>query len=226
MSIGSVFEMAYKGDFNQVKVKLDQDIQIACNRDSNGRQLLHWAALSGNVHLVEYLIGHGNSVNSVDDTGSTPLILAASAGKNEVVLLLIGKGADVDHKTNRGQSALHYACSKGHYSVVKLLVQNDANVNNTDVLKATALHRAAAQGRNNIIELLLLSPDVKLDLCDSTGCTPLHLACEEDREAVACMLVKAGADLHIKNKEQKSPLDLSSLKLQKCLTRLVDEEIS
>ncbi|XP_013199739.2 26S proteasome non-ATPase regulatory subunit 10 [Amyelois transitella] len=222
MSIGSVYETAYKGDFNQVKVKIDQNEALAKTPDSNGRLLLHWAALGGNENLVDYLIDCGCDVNAIDDTNSTPLILAASAGRYEVVRLLIGRGANVNHKTNRGQSSLHYACSKGHIEVVKILLDAGANVNESDVLGATPLHRAAAQGRNNIVELLLETSDVNVDLCDSTGSTALHLACEEDREATACMLVKSGSNMHIKNKEEKTPLDLCSLKLRKMLSELLN----
>ncbi|XP_035433063.2 26S proteasome non-ATPase regulatory subunit 10 [Spodoptera frugiperda] len=221
MSIGSVYETAYRGDFNQVKVKVDEDHGLINAPDSNQRLLIHWAALGGNQNLVDFLLDLGSPVDPLDDTNSTPLILASSAGRVEVVKLLLSKKADVNKKTSRGQSSLHYACSKGHVEVSKLLLNFDANVNDVDVLSATPLHRAAAQGRNNIVELLLASPQIKVDMCDSTGSTPLHIACEEDREAVACMLVKAGADLEIANKDKKTPLDLCSAKLRNVLSTLV-----
>ncbi|XP_013143652.1 PREDICTED: 26S proteasome non-ATPase regulatory subunit 10-like [Papilio polytes] len=222
MSIGTVYETAYKGDFNQVKVKIDNDKSLIETPDSNGRLLIHWAALGGNKHLVDYLIELGSPINPVDDTNSSPITLAASAGRYDVVKLLIDKGANVNHKTYRGQTPLHYASSKGHKEIVKLLIDSDARVNEVDELRATPLHRAAAQGRSSIVELLLESPSIIVDLCDSTGCTALHLACEEEREAVACMLVKAGASFSIKNKEEKTPLDLCSNKLKNMLHNLLE----
>ncbi|GBP41977.1 26S proteasome non-ATPase regulatory subunit 10 [Eumeta japonica] len=50
----------------------------------------------------------------------------------------------------------------------------------------------------------------------------VHLACEEDREQEAILLTKAGASLQIKNKEQKTPLDLSSKKLKKTLEAIAN----
>lgn len=47
-----------------------------------------------------------------------------------------------------------------------------------------------------------------------------HLACEEDRESTALLLVKAGADLDIQNKEKKSPLAMCSSKLKNELINL------
>ncbi|CAH2087175.1 unnamed protein product [Euphydryas editha] len=147
MSIGTIYEKAYKGDFNQVKVKIDEDKYSIITPDSNSRLLIHWAALGGNENLVDYLIDESSPVDFVDDTNCTPLILASSAGRLEVVRLLIGKGANVNHKTNRGQTSLHYACSKGHKEVTKFLIESGANVNECDVLGATPLHRASSQGR-------------------------------------------------------------------------------
>ncbi|XP_075973107.1 uncharacterized protein LOC142974576 [Anticarsia gemmatalis] len=221
MSLGSVYETAYKGDFNQVKVKIDQDISLVKRLDENDRLLIHWAALGGNENLVDYLIDMGSPIDPSDDTNSTPLILASSAGRVEVVKLLLSKGANVNKKTSRGQSPLHYASSKGHIEVAKLLISFDANVNIKDVLEATPLHRAAAQGRNNIVELLLACPGIEPNACDSTGSTPLHAACEEDRDAVACMLVKSGASMALLNKDKKTPLDMCSDKLRKMLTSLL-----
>lgn len=83
----------------------------------NGRLLIHWAALGGNEHLLDYLIDHGSPADPADDTDSTPLTLAASAGKFEVARRLLGKGANVNQKTKRKQTPLHYACSKGHKEV-------------------------------------------------------------------------------------------------------------
>lgn len=59
--------------------------------------------------------------------------------------------------------------------MTKLLINYDANINETDVLNATPLHRAAAQGRNNIVERLLATPNIIVDICDSTGSTPLYV---------------------------------------------------
>lgn len=57
--------------------------------------------------------------------------------------------------------------------IAELLLKYGANLNEIDILGATPLHRAASQGRNNIVEILLSSPHIKVDICDSTGSTPL-----------------------------------------------------
>lgn len=79
--------------------------------------IIHWAVLSGNMKLVQYLLEFGAKINVEDDTDMTPLILACSAGHTEVVKLLLTKTNDVNHKTSQGHSSLQYAASKGWFDV-------------------------------------------------------------------------------------------------------------
>lgn len=48
------------------------------------------------------------------------------------------------------------------------------------------------------------------DSKDAEGNTALHLACEENRVDEAKQLVTHGANVLVKNKEEKTPLDLAS----------------
>lgn len=54
-----------------------------------------------------------------------------------------------------------------------------------------------------------------IDQKDVYGNTALHLACEEDRQEEAKLLVQNGASLEIQNREEKTPLDLCSRGLAK-----------
>lgn len=78
---------------------------------------MHWAAISGNLKLVTYLLEMDSDIEAQDDTDTTPIILASSSGRLEVVKLLIQHKANVNHKTTQGHSALQYAASKGHTDV-------------------------------------------------------------------------------------------------------------
>lgn len=52
------------------------------------------------------------------------------------------------------------------------------------------------------------------------GNTALHLACEEDRQQEAKLLVTHGANFELTNKERKTPLDLASDSLSRQLTKM------
>lgn len=185
--------------------------------------------------------------------GMTPLILAASGGRERVVNLLINQGANIDAKTSDGHSALQYAASKNWKSICATLLEKDADVNITDKQGSTPLHRSACKGNLAIVKLLLeqgkrlkigkprlysswksnqvellinsfvFTP--KIDHRDGYGNTPLHLACEEDRQEEAKLLVANGASIEITNKERKTPLDLCNLILARQLKEIHDKNV-
>lgn len=81
------------------------------------------------------------------------------------------------------------------------------------------MHRAASKGNLSIVKLFLENEKLKVNIRDAYGNTALHLACEEDRQEEAKLLVQYGADLEIKNKEEKTPLDLCSPALRRVFTK-------
>lgn len=58
------------------------------------------------------------------------------------------------------------------------------------------------------------------DARDAFGNTALHLACEEDRQEEAKLLVANGADTSTSNKEKRTPLDLAPLGLASQLKKV------
>lgn len=64
--------------------------------------------------------------------------------------------------------------------------------------------------------------DLKINHRDIYGNSALHLACEEDRQDEAVLLVKNGADLTLQNKDRQTPLDLSSPTLIRLLRSAVE----
>ena len=52
---------------------------------------------------------------------------------------------------------------------------------------------------------------------DSFGNTPLHLACEDGEVEVAKILISAGANQYIQNKEEKKPLELAKPQIARAI---------
>ncbi|KAJ1364062.1 hypothetical protein KIN20_024059 [Parelaphostrongylus tenuis] len=178
--------------------------------DDVGRSTPHFAAVGGCLPILELSISQDKTAADRSDTmGWTPLMIAASAGRVEIVRYLLSlSDVDVNHRNLNRQTPLHYAASKNHPVVTHLLLGAGADPNASDKYGATPLHRAASQGHDRIVHMLLAQPNIRVDVKDSEGNTPLFVACEEDREDAAIALVRKGADPLVQNKEEKCALDV------------------
>ncbi|KAK7690952.1 hypothetical protein QCA50_006055 [Cerrena zonata] len=198
-----------------VRSLVTQDPKLANLVDSDGRTILHWAASSGSVDIVRFLIDQNVDTNPADYSGWTPLHIAVSAGHEDVVRELLGAGADVKKANDKGITALHYAASKSRVDIGKLLVARGSDINAKDKANQTPLHRAATTGSTGFINLLLHppegSPKTRLNTGDRVGNTPLHLAMESAHAEAACLLIEAGADRSRENVDGEAPEDLEGV---------------
>jgi HAD superfamily hydrolase (TIGR01549 family) len=106
--------------------------------DESGNTALIWAAESGNVATVEFLLasavaeGNVNVLNHRGYLGSTALCRAARLGHVGVLKLLIQAGADMDIPNLKLQYPLHFAAYKQNEECVKLLLEAGVNTNSLD----------------------------------------------------------------------------------------------
>ena len=61
--------------------------------NANGWSAIHYAAMNGEIELVQYLIRKGANVNKATAEGSTPIFLAKMEGYEEIVKILRRAGA-------------------------------------------------------------------------------------------------------------------------------------
>jgi len=218
-----MFQLALKGDNQQVMVRAKQDPGLIGKRDENGRSLLHWAASGGHKELVQWLLDHQAERDARDDARWTPLIIASSAGHEAVVRILLGAGADPDACTDQGRTSLLYAASRNRQAIVKMLIEEASHsVNLADKHGATPLHRAVGCGHVEVVKQLIGGANhLDLEAKDQpTRNTPLHLACEEGHVEIIKALLEAGADASALNKEEKTPLQLASPQVQRIFRNL------
>jgi ankyrin repeat protein len=82
---------------------------------------LHYAATSGNAHVVQLLLDHYAYIDAESPNGSTPLMMAAMYGSAEAVKVLLDGGADASVKNAAGLTALDFAQKAGHEEAVALI---------------------------------------------------------------------------------------------------------
>ncbi|TFG75899.1 MAG: hypothetical protein E4H23_10245, partial [Chrysiogenales bacterium] len=83
------------GELPALQALVEKDPGLLKTRDSQGRTLLHLAAVAGHLEMVRWLIGRGVEVDARTAQMSTPLMHASLAGKTDIVRLLLARGADI-----------------------------------------------------------------------------------------------------------------------------------
>uniref|UniRef100_A0A0M3K386 26S proteasome non-ATPase regulatory subunit 10 (inferred by orthology to a human protein) n=1 Tax=Anisakis simplex TaxID=6269 RepID=A0A0M3K386_ANISI len=179
---------------------LQKHANLVSYKDDSGRTAVHWACSGGCLEIVQFCVSvRDEDAVSTDDMGWTPLMIASSAGRLEVVRYLVTlPNIDIDTANSNGQTALHYAASRNHAAV---RFARSHLIIFCLMLMIVGLI---------IVSLLVGSPKLRIDIADSCGCSPLHLAIEEHREDVAIKLADRGANLYLENKAKQRPIDLTN----------------
>jgi ankyrin repeat protein len=112
------------------------------------------AARNNNVKLLNELLVE-NKINSVDERGSTALIIACYNNNCDMAELLLKKGGDPNIQDKMGNTALMGVCFKRLDKIALLLLSHNAAINQRNYNGATALIYAATFGADSIIKILL-----------------------------------------------------------------------
>ncbi len=179
--------------------------------DASRASCLHYAAVGGDVDLVNKLLSMGCSLTSVDRSGNTAMHFASLTGHTHVVaeLLKHADGLAMATAINLfGDSPALLAAFGGHTSTLKLLLQHVGMprvAENNDTL----LHKAAFGGHTECVSFLLSQqrkPDFAIDARGSGGATALHKAAAGGNAEVVRMLLKAGASPAVRDEEDALPI--------------------
>ena len=146
-------------------------------RDGQGRTALLVATARNHVEIAAFLIKAGADVNAQDQKRDSPLLLAGASGHVEILKLTLQANPNFKIYNRYGGTALIPACERGHVEVVKELLKTDININHVNRLGWTAL-----------LEAIILSDG-----------GPRH-------QEIVRLLVAAGADVNLPDKEGVKPL--------------------
>ena len=138
--------------------------RLLTSRDDKGRTPLHWAVISCNSSMINFLLRSASAedkedlVNGVDRRMQTPLHYACSRNFLDPAKLLIEAGASVNAQSRRLWTPLHLVCmcKTDPVRLSKLLLENNADVNARLQNRRTPLHLAARSGHRGLVRLLRL----------------------------------------------------------------------
>ena len=162
-------------------------------RDGQGRTALLLAVAGNHVAAAKSLLAAGASPNTQADNRDTPWLLAGASGRSEIVSAMLPLKPDLTIRNRFGGNALIPACERGHVETVKLLLTSGIDVNHVNDLGWTCL-----------LEIVILGDG-----------GPRH------RE-VARLVLDAGADPNIADREGVSPLAHARRRGQVAVARLIE----
>lgn len=190
-------------------------------KNAEGQTLLHSVAQYGNtgqdLQRTDMLVNANIGVNIQDKTGQTALHTAIKENKNNLAMVtkLIEANCIVDIFDLYSKTALHYAAEKASIDddsnlestqIIMALIEKGATVNMQDISGKTPLHYIAeGTKKSNNAALELLKHGANLDIQDEEGNTALHTAVKSGNIELIEILLKAGADRNIRNKEGHLP---------------------
>ncbi|XP_013786210.1 protein fem-1 homolog C-like [Limulus polyphemus] len=151
------------------------------------------AAVAGKLSVVRCLVEHGANVNSLSDTGSTPVRSACFMTHFEIVKYLVENNADIQKPNYNGGTCLINSVQS--VPLCKYLLKHGADVNAQDIQFKTALHYAIQEHRFETTTLLLAhgaNPLIKSRYGDDA----LQTACLKGARQIFEYLIKHGGYSH------------------------------
>ena len=104
--------------------------------------------------IQEIYLKNPQSINSISENKSSPLILACYRNNEAVALFLVDKVEDINYNSGMG-SALMAAVMSGNITIINKLISLKADLNLKDVQGKTALIYAVFFNKNDIVKSLL-----------------------------------------------------------------------
>lgn len=151
------------------------------------------------------------NIDSKNENGQSLLTVAVLYGHCDLVEFFLTNNCNINTIDYLCRTPLHYAASKGYQDILLLLINFGANVNAVDGEKNTPLHLASENGHENCVKALIYSSvNIKLDLCNFFGDTPMHLAAKWSYLEILKILSENGGYAHVKNRRSKTALDIAS----------------
>jgi hypothetical protein len=187
-----MLEAAGRGDVETLKRLVGAGAPVD-SVNAAGETPLFLAVKNNHLAAAMLLIDAGSNINAQAGNMDSPWLLAGALGRTEMLRHMIPKGPNFSLRNRFGGNALIPACERAHVETVKLLLTTKIDVNHVNNLGWTCL-----------LEIVILGDG-----------GPRHVE-------VARLVLSAGANPNIADKDRVSPLAHARQKGQREIARLIE----
>lgn len=177
-------------------------------RDESGDTPLHLAVQDNRPQIVYFLISNGAKLNVENIEGNTPLHLALKYNHlrpdlppnlPEIVYSLVKNGAKVNVENKEGNTPLHLA------------IQGNNSYRYPFQGNYPYPYPAELDLPRNRLEIVsfLIASGAKVNVKNSNGWTPLHIAVLKNRQNIDRLLLEHGAEIDVQDNYRNTPLDIA-----------------
>ena len=196
----------------------EQEVDVLC-QTGEGLTPLHLAVIQNNDETVEYLANRfPQAIKMRANGGETPLHIAVLTNKDVHLLrVLLKAGAKVAERMYDGENVYQVAVSAKREPAVQRLLHRTLSMGDNYQLAYAGLdERAAGLGfikfammgmHTEMAELL--SDGADIDTVQPGSGTALHVAVRRRASATVEFLVDAGANVHVKDADGLTPLQIA-----------------
>lgn len=163
------------------------------------------AASLGFTKIMELLLEDDSiNLNDKDSNSETALIKAVKFDRPEIIASLVKYHniLNYNHRDSKGYAAIHYCCEKDNLKCLNLLLQTPIS---RVIVQSQGSSGSEKPKKNE------LSININLKTTDKEKCTGLIIAIKNKNTKIVEQLIKAGADLNIKDNSYDSVFDLASV---------------
>ncbi|XP_013834650.1 ankyrin repeat domain-containing protein 42 isoform X5 [Sus scrofa] len=152
---GSIHDAVRAGDVKQLSEIVERGASINEVDVLHKFTPLHWAAHSGSLECLHWLLWHGADISQVTGRGWTAAHIAAIRGQDACMQALLISGANLAAQDDRGCTPLHLAATHGHSFTLQIMLRSGVDPSMTDKREWKPVHYAAFHGRLGCLQLLV-----------------------------------------------------------------------
>lgn len=175
-------------------------------KNDDGESGLVYAARYNQTELFNIFLKRIDQYPNKQEQLNKALLGAAANNNTYIVQALLDNGAALSTKASNSRTPLHIAAAKGHVANMQLLLANGAILDEATAKHETPLMLAALHGHANVVKFIIETGLVtQYDLNNA-----FLWAASADSAKCIELLIKAGAQINVKDGDGKSALFIAA----------------